>query len=655
MAWDWSKVDDKALARYVDGRIRNAILLPEAHQNMSPRELTAAIYTCLVQRPNSVRYGPELWHPENPTQPIRSPRELLFQPREGTCLDLAVMFCGLCLGYELLPMLVVLNDHAMVAVSLKHRISEWSALDRREQMYFNKDKLTDVALLRKWLDEGDYIAVECTGFAECPGFGQDCPEGIDRTSKHFLDFERAVKAGREQLDFANRSLRFALDIATAHYSWQIKPVLTDFDLDVGLSVHGAGALPISSYDTEKIMGYVQQNASPCPTASSVRVTETVEQYDLQSLTNSLLSARDFDGRIRYCAWEWLNPQTPQGDYLDAIKEARTASGLSRLPDEIFVERLKATCEEVERKHPALSLWSRRRCSLLDYTRQSRSLADRPFSMSAGSTLLGLALQELLDYRKERPESAKQQAEAVTRKALSLAGQAVCRIVSSDETKCDFWANLMLPVALRDLDASVFDTPLAQENQREAAHLWAAVSKYDTCLVVAAEASETNDHLGFWLPVIRSRIRSTPGALSAYRRKRGSALFLDDLPPFGDDLPNAAWEQWKSYLKRRLDMTAFVSIPLTVQPEPGQRRVLAVLNVNIVSTLKDDCARAYHESWLDIAEREAEPLILEGLKSFAVSCATLTNVSLPILSSGPSNFPLLAMCGPRNPIHGNPRF
>jgi hypothetical protein len=65
------------------------------------------------------------------------------------------------------------------------------------------------------------LAIECTGFAESRSLPETSPEGKDRV-QGFLPFERAVSAGREQLEEAN-ILRFALDIATAHYKWRLEP------------------------------------------------------------------------------------------------------------------------------------------------------------------------------------------------------------------------------------------------------------------------------------------------------------------------------------------------------------------------------------------------------------------------------------------------
>jgi len=105
------------------------------------RQLVQAIYEALAAK--QIQYAPEKYHPSEAIQLIRTPLEILEAPREGTCLDLAVLFCGLCLGYDLLPWLVVIEGHALTAVSLTHGLREWNVLNRREHAWFEKDLLTD--------------------------------------------------------------------------------------------------------------------------------------------------------------------------------------------------------------------------------------------------------------------------------------------------------------------------------------------------------------------------------------------------------------------------------------------------------------------------------------------------------------------------------
>lgn len=82
-----------------------------------------------------VRYDLEEYHPSDALQiRIRTPAEVLEAPRVGTSLDLAALFCGLCLGNELLPMLIVLDGQALAAVSLIHGLRAWDSLPGRARV-----------------------------------------------------------------------------------------------------------------------------------------------------------------------------------------------------------------------------------------------------------------------------------------------------------------------------------------------------------------------------------------------------------------------------------------------------------------------------------------------------------------------------------------
>jgi hypothetical protein len=177
-----------------------------------------------------INYALEEFNPSDHEQHIRTPAEVLKAPCEGTCLDLATLFCGLCLGNELLPILIVLQDHALAAVSLKHDLRGWEAIDRTEKSWFKSGILTDPNKLRSLLDSGAYIAIECTGFAHSEKLAQTpttspAPPECGQRQKGALPFERAMAAGREQLDFTPRPFQFALDIAILHNRWGIKPAL----------------------------------------------------------------------------------------------------------------------------------------------------------------------------------------------------------------------------------------------------------------------------------------------------------------------------------------------------------------------------------------------------------------------------------------------
>ena len=109
-----------------------------------------AIYDALKER--DIRYALEEYHPSQALQTIRTPPEILIAPREGTCLDLAALYCGLCLANELLPILILIEGHALAAVSLTQGYGTGTVTGPAAEL-FAAGPLTDVQALRDLIDE----------------------------------------------------------------------------------------------------------------------------------------------------------------------------------------------------------------------------------------------------------------------------------------------------------------------------------------------------------------------------------------------------------------------------------------------------------------------------------------------------------------------
>lgn len=231
MPWDppWSKADERGLARYVVPDAIQLLALPKnrtditaaADRRRGRMELVQLIYETLVAR--TIHYALETYLDKQEVQPIRTPAEVLEAPREGTCLDLTALFCGLCLGYDMVPVLVRVQGHAFAMVSLEHDRRE--ATNRRlrtELGDFPRGMLVDADVLISLIDDERYVAVECTGFAQSECMPPSMPEGQGRI-RGVLPFARARGAGREQLDVSERPLHYALDIATLQETWGFAP------------------------------------------------------------------------------------------------------------------------------------------------------------------------------------------------------------------------------------------------------------------------------------------------------------------------------------------------------------------------------------------------------------------------------------------------
>jgi hypothetical protein len=218
MSWEWPKTDRGGLARFVSGDVAPAFDLKINRNDLSPdadgrRKLVNAIYFALQNK--ELRYALEKYYPDDAVQLIRSPSEILGQ-KEGTCLDLALLFCGVCLGYELLPQVVLIEGHALATVALNFDLRNKDAFNRTERNFFENALLTNADVFRQMVKGGSYIAVECTGFAQTEKLPAANPEGVGRDFQKLLPFERALNAGSEQLNNVERPFLFALDIAWAH-------------------------------------------------------------------------------------------------------------------------------------------------------------------------------------------------------------------------------------------------------------------------------------------------------------------------------------------------------------------------------------------------------------------------------------------------------
>jgi AAA ATPase domain len=218
MSWvAWPKDDGKGLSRYVLPEASDRVRTASAPADLEARgELDAVareIYDALAIR--DIRWARARYHPDDALQIVRPPGDILTGAGDGTCLDLALLFAGVALGKELLPLVVVLEGHALVAVSRTTERRKATGSERRsaEGDWTGEGLLTNSDKLKQMVDEGRYVLVECTGFAASEGaLPATLPEGRGRDDGR-LSWAEAVRAGREQLEQINRPLLFAVDVA----------------------------------------------------------------------------------------------------------------------------------------------------------------------------------------------------------------------------------------------------------------------------------------------------------------------------------------------------------------------------------------------------------------------------------------------------------
>jgi hypothetical protein len=98
------------------------------------RGLLEAIYNNLLQK--EINYDREPYNPIDSAQRIR-PCDEIFNQSKGTCIDLSLLFCGICLSLDLVPFLILYKDHALVAVLSGKERKEWWDYGEYDEFYNN--------------------------------------------------------------------------------------------------------------------------------------------------------------------------------------------------------------------------------------------------------------------------------------------------------------------------------------------------------------------------------------------------------------------------------------------------------------------------------------------------------------------------------------
>ena len=231
----WDKNDELGLVKYVNfakeseavedflKQAREKSLLPASGYDFNPgrgdpRELIENIYNALCQQ--NIEYDLneyiQYWKDEQ-QQKILTAEDIFQRQGKGTCLDLAILFCAICIHFNLLPILILLDGHALAAVSLTHSYRDWENESRNGQELFweNLGTLKNKNGLKKMLKK-EYLAVECTGFARSETISET---GDFEREDRLLSFEQAVEAGEQIVKQKEKDLFFALDIPTAYNFW----------------------------------------------------------------------------------------------------------------------------------------------------------------------------------------------------------------------------------------------------------------------------------------------------------------------------------------------------------------------------------------------------------------------------------------------------
>ncbi len=134
MLWEWTRNNEKDLAKFVNREAIDVLSKPvplnkpklELLKDKPGREqIIKSIYEYLKDQ--TIEYDKPPYHDNLNRQIIRNPSEILVDRKQGTCLDLSLLFGSFCLGYGLLPLIIIIKGHAFVAVSLSLILEEWES------------------------------------------------------------------------------------------------------------------------------------------------------------------------------------------------------------------------------------------------------------------------------------------------------------------------------------------------------------------------------------------------------------------------------------------------------------------------------------------------------------------------------------------------
>lgn len=221
--WAWQKETPETVARYVSPRCATGSFknirrvdgqtVYDARAAGDHLGIMAALYQRL--RSYEIAYDNEGYLPGGDySQRVRSPAEIA-DLREATCLDTSILFSGLALSLGLRPVIVLFEDHALVAIATV------------DDLVIDRD--TDREAVIGMLEQELLIPLETTGFTvgERTDFG----------------FEEALDRGRQRL--VNGEFDAAIDPKFLH-DRDVMPVdcPARFNASLVLSI-GLGALVLS--------------------------------------------------------------------------------------------------------------------------------------------------------------------------------------------------------------------------------------------------------------------------------------------------------------------------------------------------------------------------------------------------------------------------
>lgn len=240
MSWVWSRHLPADLPKFVNPFLCDSLVrIPFSIYDLRRRNglahqerLAELIYETLKHK--AIQYEFDKLEPKDPVQQvIRQPQEILAS-HKGNCLDLVLLFCGVCMAHELIPIIVVIRrksgqGHVLAFVSLTQETRVERPEELEEQPLYKDMRaanplFSDLGKLRDAIDSPAYLAIDCTGFARSTEM-----HAAKRNKEQYLDFADAVAVARAELWHPSVDSIYAIDCQIAHYRWktELAPVGED--------------------------------------------------------------------------------------------------------------------------------------------------------------------------------------------------------------------------------------------------------------------------------------------------------------------------------------------------------------------------------------------------------------------------------------------
>lgn len=214
--WRWTTAKETDLAHFVTPQ-RAVLALGgrppisggtdyDLRQGDHFEDMIQAIYEDLSER--RIEYDLEPVNSDTKVQEIRPPESISGSetlPGKGTCIDLALLFAGLCLERRLRPLVVVFKTHAIALVSKVDAAEDASPAGAGSFAGGVCRNIDDLVHLVETLQS--HIAIECTGFS----VAHSKP---NRDERGLLDFDAAKLRGTDALD--RTDLKMAIDPLALH-------------------------------------------------------------------------------------------------------------------------------------------------------------------------------------------------------------------------------------------------------------------------------------------------------------------------------------------------------------------------------------------------------------------------------------------------------